>query len=94
MPCTFGLADIFNKILNGFLDDYHSENDKDYLLRSNLDYEFFVRNRCPNWIFEFGFADMEGLDIDAVNHYFNLCCYAYFRRSLLDRGLICDLPNH
>lgn len=91
MENSFFISAVFERVVKDFLENYQSEQNPDYLLKNNLDYEHFVRNRCPDWVSELSLLDCQierYFDKNAINHLFNLACYEFFRDALLNKGVL------
>lgn len=91
MENSFFISALFERVVKDFLEDYQLEQNPNYLLKGNLDYEHFVRNRCPDWVSELDLLDFQierYFDKSAINHLFNLACFQFFKESLHDKGVL------
>lgn len=82
---------IFNRVVQDFWEAYQSDDDPSYILKSHLDYDFFVRNRCPDWAYELDLLDFQiesYFDKYAINHLFNLACYQFFKDELSKKDML------
>lgn len=76
---------LFQEIHQSILESYCIENDKSSILKNHSDFDFFARNRCPEWHRLLNFDDeilLQYFDFGVFNHKLNVACFDYHHEKM------------
>lgn len=76
---------LFDEIHQDILQDYYREEDKAYFLGYCFDFEWFAKNRCPNWHKVLKLDNdtlLRYLDFNCLNHTINIACFTYHEQKM------------
>lgn len=74
------ILEVFRQIHQDILESYQTENNQASVLKNHSDFEFFVRNRCPEWHRVLNLDDeyfLQYFDYSLLNHAMNVACFNF-----------------